>query len=342
VDGKRLPFLDFAKGVLIVLVTVGHAAQFIVHHDSVDRFWSDPLFKGIYLFHMPLFMVVSGFLSSGGIQRSALQTFLSEKARTYLVPIAIWALLYQTAACVVDFRNGGLATLPWEIFNEAITRLWFLWALFGCLALTALTRLAGDAFWPLYGAMTFLVLLLPEYGSFIMLKFMFPFFQVGYLLSAVRFTPIAGWKRNVLFALVAGITAAAYALWDQETYIYESGMTLTTVNVPVILLRFIGGFAGSTLAMMLLHQVYARLGNRVRDAVAALGRDSIYVYIIQTYFFILLNRESWRLPSLSEPVWSSALIAIGAGCVVAIGCWVVGRAVSMNLVARKLLFGKVR
>lgn len=341
-DAKRLPFFDFAKGVLIVLVTIGHAVQFIVYHDAGEGFWADPLFKGIYLFHMPLFMVISGFLSQSGIQRSALGPFLSGKARTYLIPIIAWALLYQTAAFVVDFRNGTLTALPGDIFNEAITRLWFLWALLGCLALTALTRLAGRAFWPVYGAITFLVLLLPEHGNLIMLKFMFPFFQVGYLLSAVRFAPITGWKRNGLFVFAAIITSTVFALWEKKTYIYESGMTLTAHNVPTILLRLVAGLAGSVLVMMLLQRMCARLGDRPREVVAAIGSDSIYVYILQTYFFILLSRVSWRLPPLSQPLWSATLIAIGSGCAVAIGCWAIGRVLSINPVARKVLFGKVR
>jgi fucose 4-O-acetylase-like acetyltransferase len=291
---------------------------------------------------MPLFMGISGFLSQGGIHRSALWPFLSGKVRTYLIPITAWALLYQAGAYVAGFGGGGLADFARDVFHEAVTQLWFLWALLGCLVLTALTRLTGRAFWPVYGAMTFLVLFLPEYGNVVMFKFMFPFFQVGYLLSAVRFTRVAGWRKYVLCGLGTFITAAAYAFWEKETYIYQSGMALAAENIGSILLRFAAGVAGSAVVMMLLHRVCAWLGGSVRDAVAALGRDSIYVYILQTYFFLLFNRVSWRLPALHEPLWAAVLIAIGSGVAVAVGCWAVGRLLSISPIVHEVLFGKLR
>jgi fucose 4-O-acetylase-like acetyltransferase len=341
---KRLPFLDFAKGVLILLVTIGHAVQFIAYHNAAegDGFWVDPLFKGIYLFHMPLFMGISGYLSQVGLQRTALWPFLSGKVRTYLIPIMIWALLYQTASYAAGLGHGGLVALPRAIFSEALTQLWFLWALLGCLVVTAFTRLTGRAFWPVYGAMTFLVLFLPETGNLIMFKFMFPFFQVGYLISAVRFTSLATGRGIALFLFAAVLTVAVYTLWEKETYIYQSGMVLTLDNLRFILMRLIAGLAGSALIMMILHQAYTRLGTGIRDAVAALGRDSIYVYILQTYFFILFNRVSWRLPPMHEPVWAAMLIAISSGFMVAVGCWIAGRWLSTNSVAHEVLFGKIR
>ena len=63
---KRNPFLDFLKGILIVLVTTGHTLQFLVHQGQ--GFWSDPMLKAIYMFHMPLFMGVSGYVSYRGLQ----------------------------------------------------------------------------------------------------------------------------------------------------------------------------------------------------------------------------------------------------------------------------------
>jgi fucose 4-O-acetylase-like acetyltransferase len=175
-----------------------------------------------------------------------------------------------------------------------------------------------------------------------MFKFMFPFFQVGYLLSAVRFTPVTGQRKNVLFVFAAAITATAYVLWENKTYIYGSGMVLTVENIPIIALRLVAGLAGSVLIMMLLHRASALVGGGVRGAVAMLGRDSLYVYILQTYFFVLFNRVSWKLPPLYEPMWSAVLIAIGGGCAVAVGCWGIGQALSTSLIVRKLLFGKVR
>ena len=49
----RNDFFDFAKGILILLVILGHAIQYC----AVDEYvWLNPIFNIIYTFHMPLFM----------------------------------------------------------------------------------------------------------------------------------------------------------------------------------------------------------------------------------------------------------------------------------------------
>lgn len=47
---ERLDFIDIAKGILIVLVVVGHVWQ------------SGPVFDTIYAFHMPGFFIIGGML----------------------------------------------------------------------------------------------------------------------------------------------------------------------------------------------------------------------------------------------------------------------------------------
>lgn len=53
---ERILWLDNLKGVLIFLVVLGHCLQFTSQNPD-----SDLLFNFIYLFHMPLFMFLSGY-----------------------------------------------------------------------------------------------------------------------------------------------------------------------------------------------------------------------------------------------------------------------------------------
>ena len=56
--------LDLYKGVLIILVILGHALQFGFgpQYRFSELFYDDFMFRAIYTFHMPLFMTISGFL----------------------------------------------------------------------------------------------------------------------------------------------------------------------------------------------------------------------------------------------------------------------------------------
>ena len=53
----RIGTLDIYKGLAILLVVVGHLAQ-----SATPDFDRSLLFKGIYMFHMPLFFFVCGMV----------------------------------------------------------------------------------------------------------------------------------------------------------------------------------------------------------------------------------------------------------------------------------------
>lgn len=55
-NGNRTQSVDIAKGILIILVVVAHAQADIVHDI-------------IFIFHMPLFFVISGFLIRQEVSR---------------------------------------------------------------------------------------------------------------------------------------------------------------------------------------------------------------------------------------------------------------------------------
>ena len=61
---RRDYFIDFAKGISILLVLWGHCIQYM-SAGTVD-FFEDNAFKVIYSFHMPLFMLLSGYVSYWG------------------------------------------------------------------------------------------------------------------------------------------------------------------------------------------------------------------------------------------------------------------------------------
>lgn len=65
-NNERNAYIDFVKAVAIILVIVGHCIQYGSGNDvlSASTFFDDKVFKFIYSFHMPLFMLVSGYLYS--------------------------------------------------------------------------------------------------------------------------------------------------------------------------------------------------------------------------------------------------------------------------------------
>ena len=125
-DGR----IDFLKGVGILLVIVGH----LNCHPLIKSF--------IYLFHMPLFFIISGYLFD---HRSSFRHFIKKKAATLLYPYFVFGGLYivyewllavkLNLECDVEFWRKHLFALVYGnyIFDnnaDYIGVLWFLICLF--------------------------------------------------------------------------------------------------------------------------------------------------------------------------------------------------------------------
>ncbi|MBB4933810.1 fucose 4-O-acetylase-like acetyltransferase [Lipingzhangella halophila] len=112
---KRDALLDNAKFILIVLVFVGHAIE-----PLTDTRIAEAVYFWIYLFHMPAFVLISGYLSrSYDGSRRRIDKLLTTIATPYLIFWGIYAL--QSLSAGRDLPDSPLQPL-W------IT--WFLAALF--------------------------------------------------------------------------------------------------------------------------------------------------------------------------------------------------------------------
>lgn len=110
---QRLVYFDNLKGFAILLVVLGHCIQ---THDISNSYQF--LFRFIYSFHMPLFMMVSGYF---GYKASGV--FLKDfkkKVSRLLVPYLVWGggkLLFHKCS-------------PFLLVVDPDRFLWFLWDLF--------------------------------------------------------------------------------------------------------------------------------------------------------------------------------------------------------------------
>lgn len=58
---KRELYPDIIKGIAIILVVLGHCIQFGSAFSTNLLFFKSSIFIAIYSFHMPLFMLISGY-----------------------------------------------------------------------------------------------------------------------------------------------------------------------------------------------------------------------------------------------------------------------------------------
>lgn len=120
---KRIEWLDIAKGIGILLVVAGHCIPL-----------SDPLCQLIFVFHMPLFFLLSGYTASA---KDGFFTTVIKKAKTLLLPFAAFFLLGLAATLALPSWRQGLTADglkqdllladPSHVHNSSI---WFLVCLF--------------------------------------------------------------------------------------------------------------------------------------------------------------------------------------------------------------------
>jgi fucose 4-O-acetylase-like acetyltransferase len=330
----RSGYVDFSKGILILLVVIGHSIQYVAYQGA--GFWDAPLFKAIYMFHMPLFMGISGYVSTRSLVSVRTLDLVRAKVPSYVGPIFVWCVLYLSLVTLLD-RSLPSKT---DVLSELLARLWFLWALVGSLVLTSVARAFGR-FWAIAAVLLFLALLaVRDIAMLHLFKYTYPFFFLGHVIATKNIRAPSSAQIAVV-TVVAGIgSAVCFALWHEETYIYVSKMAINAANVPNIALRYIAGVLASTFALCLFYGGYRLTPDRLRNAVTRAGSDSIFIYILSSYAFILLLQlaSKFLVPPKSSAV--VALISVVAGCAITYVCWLIGHRISANPTAARVLFGK--
>lgn len=168
---SRILYLDVVKVIAITLVCIGHAPILVtLSHDSVLHDW-------IYSFHMPLFMLVSGFFSYGSLNKIPCWKLIIKKAKQLIIP-----------ALFVSFLRDGLSIAvtcgrvsSYDLWMNMLVGLWFLRTLFACYAYVAIAKTFHASDSRLCILSIALVFLFPHAYT-LDFRWLLPFFWLGYFM----------------------------------------------------------------------------------------------------------------------------------------------------------------
>ena len=79
----RYPYIDIARGISIALLVLGHTLGYSEHSKLV--------YKLIYSFVVPLFFLVSGYVSS---MKGTAKQFLKGRFMRIVLPYFLWGLFF--------------------------------------------------------------------------------------------------------------------------------------------------------------------------------------------------------------------------------------------------------
>lgn len=291
---KRDSRLDFAKGILIFLVVLGHSFFYIDnYHDII-------VYKLIYSFHMPSFMLLSGYFFYNSNNKPLKEVIIS-KVKTIGVPLIsfstlIWVLMQIKNIIVKNEVPTDVFSLLLNLVDFVLTSkvMWFLVSLFiNCLLVSILSRVPKG-----YIGYIFVIigsLFIPVDHSYIYsgYLFMFPFFLAGYYIKKNKislFHYVGNFKFILLLTLVSII---GIYFFNRETYIYYTGMYILTENPCHSLLVNIHRFivATSMCALFFTYIGYLDLTNIKRcQLVLELGKCSLGIYGFQQIIIAIIMR----------------------------------------------------
>ena len=294
--------LDRAKGFAILLVVFGHL---VARRTPPGAEWYDPLRITVYLFHMPLFMYLSGYVTflSGAARTPGTKwpRLLRRRAARLLVPFAVFGVAVLSAKLVaahfVHVDNVpptfwvGVRDLVWSTEHSPATEVWYIATLF-VFAIVTPALLALDRSRVLLIAVAAVLFVLPLWRVIYLdrITTYFIFFVAGGLAADagprwLRFVDRIWPLALAALALVALPVALGWFHFDwttgQQGFPYKWAM-----------------LAAGLLSLPAMHGL-VRAGATARvPMLALLGRYVFVIYLLNTVFIgvtkaVLLKFVSW-------------------------------------------------
>ena len=309
-DYTRNVYLDVVKAVAIIFVLVGHSIQFgtgtTFEGLTIFEYWA---FKYIYSFHMPLFMIVSGFLFKYSSDKYVWHDVIRRKIAQLLIPIICWSLI-PFIADVFIFKTVHMDMTIIGIIKRyasiTIRNLWFLWAIFLCSIATELIKqyLKNNVFFHILLLIAFFFV--PDSYNLHLYKFMYPFFIVGYYYNGnFIYKKLLGFSKKVLCTMVMAVAIIyvfGMSFYNTESYIYISGYTLLGKDycdqILIDVYRFLIGLLGSVVVMGIIWCCYQFILPKLTGWMSYIGKNTLGIYIVSGYIY------NYILPSLTQDIES--------------------------------------
>lgn len=270
----RDAYYDNAKFFLIFFVVFGHLIQSYIHEEK----WIHTLYTTIYTFHMPAFILISGFFARGIHKKGYLTKITKKLIIPYLIFQGIYTFYYffilDQTAIALDPLNP-----QWS--------LWYLMSLF-CwnVMLFLFTKWRAGVSLFLAVALGILVGYFDEINNYLSLSrtfVFFPFFLLGYFFKKEYFEKFGDRKFKIIAGLVLVTIFVAYYFMPEFDYKWLFG---SKPYAELEVSQIDGGWMRLGVYGLTLLSVFSffSLVPKERYFFTKWGTSSIYVYLLHGFF----------------------------------------------------------
>jgi fucose 4-O-acetylase-like acetyltransferase len=275
---ERIVYIDNAKGILILLVVIGHIL--IVANSQYNIIPYSLAQEFIYSFHMPAFFIISGLLiNPDSWKKKSVGSFFISKFKTLIVPY----MFFEIIAILYKHFLLGEVTIVQGLTNMVTFRCnvgadWFLPAMFvSSMLFYGYTKYQNKILWGF-------IALLCLFSTWYMPKnnwcdticrgmLGFGFIYIGSIL-AKYLTEFQVWKLLLSFVITFVSSALTFKFFTNDFY-------SCSVENPLIFV--VGGICGTYLILGISKYVHVKLLRLLgENSIVILGTHQLVLYTVHS------------------------------------------------------------
>lgn len=318
-NNKSRLFINVVKGLAIFLMLYGHCIQYCSM--GTFDFYDNAVFKFIYSFHMPLFMLVSGYLFYFSFEKRDLKELIAHRAKPLIwTIIAGGILIWLMTTALFNITRGNYSAVFGGEWLPSLNGLWFLWSVLSASIGVAIICKKVKPIW-------LQILLLCLWGGIVLLfpnasynLYLYPYYVIGFFFAKYK-DQISKWVLAIKYASLP-IFPIMLLFFEKKHYIYFSEYEDSILEViGVNIFRWTIGLVGSVFVLTIVELIFCFLYKGGEEASAKaekslsllgeVGENSLQIYVISVIF----------LSSYLPIVYNKAIAFIGHGNFLATNIW---------------------
>ena len=261
----------------------GHCIQYCCN-GSFD-FFNDSVYRFIYSFHMPLLMLISGYLFYFSSNKRNLNDLIDHKIKSILYPIIVCSILFSLITnTLMNILNGNIKAILSIDWFGYLTYYWFLWSVMICSIPIAFASKVKNMYVRLiiYFVGALLVFIAPCGANNL---WMYPYYVLGFIYAKYKdFNFMISLKKIKLLSLI--VFPIMLLFFTKDHFFYTTGLTGNIGfigNMPTNLYRWAIGLIGSVFIFTLLDIFLSisTLKNPIISFLNKLGENSMQYYVLQ-------------------------------------------------------------
>lgn len=298
--GERYLWADCLKGILMVLVIIGHVIWF-VYSDDHD---SNHIYNLIYSFHMPCFMAISGWLAfrSGKEYGGGISLYI-RRFKQLMIPYLCWSFIQAL------LLKGNL----FKIVYDPNGYFWFLWTLFWIYVIFVKIRsvasrlnLNEECFSIVSCLALMLIMVILDFRlfGFQFISYYFLFYYFGFVFHKYNFQLFFS---KFLIVIMVALWAILGWFWSMHS-LPEWMPKFPFIPISVTQYAYRGFTAIIAIVILLnISPIYLNSNSKLNNYLGKLGKISLGLYIVHLLLVKLLVKY---VPYIADYVRGNLLIEI--------------------------------